>query len=321
MHLDGALRTDTLFRFAEEQGRLSPGETLETFDDRVRAAPGCTTLEEFLKPFDLLGPLLSAKGTMVRAAHEVVVDLHAQGVIHAEPRFAPSLMTSPGRSVDDVVDEALEGLRRGIAETGMSAGLILCIFRAGSPEDAASTVRAAIRRRDHGVVGIDLAGPEACPAAPFLHAFRMARDAGLGITLHAGEACGPENIAEAVDAFGATRIGHGLTLWKDPALLARLVDADVAIESCPTSNIHTGQVRNLTEHPFRRYLDAGAALTLSTDDPSLSRITSCSEWAACAAAFGLDRNDFLTLNRNAIRHAFVSPGVRAALERRLETPT
>jgi adenosine deaminase len=101
-------------------------------------------------------------------------------------------------------------------------------------------------------------------------------------------------------------------------LLRRLVDLNVALESCPTSNIHTGQIRNLAEHPFRNYLDAGLALTLSTDDPSLSRISLLSEWAACAEAFRLTPDDFRTLNRNAVRHAFVDASAKSALERRLE---
>lgn len=318
LHLDGALRTATLFDMATTFGISMPHGGIEGFDSLVRASPDCTSLEQFLKPFDVIAPILSHPDTLIRATREVIEDLHAQQVIHAELRFAASLMTGPKRPLEAVVEEALTGLHQGTSQTGMSAGIILCVFRIGSVDEALHTARVAARYRDRGVVGIDLAGPETAPARPYYEAFRLARDAGLGITLHAGEACGPENIREAIDLFSATRIGHGLTLERDLGLMRQVIDQDIAIESCPTSNVHTGQIRSLAEHPFRRYLDAGVAITLSTDDPSLSRITLNGEWENCRRAFGLDAMDFERINENAIRHAFIPASEKVRLAKRLE---
>ncbi|MHC4845738.1 MAG: adenosine deaminase [Planctomycetota bacterium] len=318
-HVDGAARTATLLELAREADIALPADTPEALAEHVRAGPGCRSLADFLDVFETFYPALSHPGAMGRLAHELVQDAWADGVLHLEARFCPALQADDaGYGVEDVLRETLAGLETGARETGISVGAIVCCYRILSPAQNADLVELAVRHADRGVVGIDLAGPEDRAGAPLAALFTRAKDAGLGITVHAGEAAGPASVAEALDVLHATRLGHGVALAEDAALAARVADAGVALECCLTSNLRTGAVAEIAEHPFDSLRRAGLAVTLNTDDPSVCDTTLAREFALAQRTWGYDAGELAALTRAAVDAAFLDDAARAALHARVE---
>jgi adenosine deaminase len=317
-HVDGAARTSTLLELARAAGVPLPADTPDALEGHVRAGPGCRSLRDFLDVFETFYPALRHPGAMGRLAHELVQDAWADGVLHLEARFCPALQAGDGYAVDDVMRETLAGLESGAHETGVSVGAIVCCYRILSPAQNADLVELAVRHADRGVVGIDLAGPEDRAGAPLAALFTRAKDAGLGITVHAGEAAGPESVAEALDVLHATRIGHGVALANDAALAARIADAGVALECCLTSNLRTGAVADIAAHPFDTLRRAGLTVTLNTDDPAVCDTTLGAELALAQRTWGYDRGELVALTRAAVDAAFLDDAARAALFARVE---
>jgi len=323
-HVDGAARPATLLDLARRAGIRLPADTVEGLLPHVRAGPSSRTLKDFLATFESFYPVLRAPGAMGRLAHELVHDAAADGVIHLEARFCPALQAGargPGgrtHSAADVLRETLAGLAAGAADTGLSVGAIVCCYRSLPPGQNAELLSLALAHAGRGVVGLDLAGPEHLPGAPLAPLFDRARDAGLPITVHAGEAAGPESVAEALDVLHARRIGHGVALARDPALAARARDAGVTLECCLTSNLRTGAVDSLARHPFDALRRAGLRVTLATDDPSVCDTTLSREFALAAAQWGYAPRDLAALARAGADAAFVDAPRRAALRARID---
>lgn len=322
-HVDGAARPGTLIELAREAGVALPAGMPDELAPHVRAGPDCSSLAEFLTVFDTFYPVLRHPGAMGRLAHELVVDAAADGVLHLEARFCPALQAGQGGDeaaygVTDVLRETLDGLASGSRDTGISVGAIVCCYRILSPAQNADLVELAVRHADRGVVGIDLAGPEEQAGAPLAAPFARARDAGLGITVHAGEAAGPASVAEALDVLQAMRIGHGVALADDAALAARVVDAGVTLECCLTSNLRTGAVDELPHHPFDALRRAGLAVTLNTDDPAVCDTTLGREFALAQETWGYDVEALASFTRAAVSAAFLDDRARAALSARVD---
>lgn len=316
-HLDGAVRPATLLAAAREAGIPLPADTVDALLPHVRVSPRCRSLDDFLATFETFYPVLSVPGVMGRAARELLEDAAADGVVHVEARFCPDLQATPGHSAEDVLREVLDGLAAGQAATGVTAGAIVCAYRPFTTEANERLVDLALAYAGRGVVGVDLAGPESLPGAPFAAAMARARAGGLPVTIHAGEAAGPDSVREAVERLGARRIGHGCALSRDADLLDRVRDAGIAIECCLTSNLQTAAVASLAEHPFDLFRRAGLAVTLNTDDPAVSGITLSDEYLLAARTWGLDLDALRELSLAAVDAAFLSDTARAALRRRV----
>lgn len=324
-HVDGAARPGTLLDLAREGSHALPPGVRVAADllPHVRVSPSCRSLDGFLHTFETFYPWLAAPGAMGRLARELVQDAAADGVVHLEARFCPALQAHEraggGRySAEDVLKETLAGLADGARATGCTTGALVCLYRPLPLAVNAELLELALRWHGRGVVGIDLAGPEHLPGAPFAALFARARAAGLPATVHAGEAAGPESVREALDVLHATRLGHGVALARDPGLLARARDAGVVLECCLTSNLQTGAVTGgVAGHPFDALRRAGVAVTLNTDDPGVSGITLSGELALAASTWGLPREDLAALQVRAAEAAFLPDGARAALRRRL----
>jgi adenosine deaminase len=215
-------------------------------------------------------------------------------------------------SLEDVLDGISEGLELANHRFPIQARLIVSKSRdlnsdtMGRPWPTDDEiVELAIRYHDRGVVGLDLSGQESgYPPELFRSMFQRARDAGLGITVHAGEAAGAESVRVAVETLGATRIGHGVRVVEDLELVKQIANMGVVLEICPTSNLYTGAVSSLQEHPVRRLCDAGVQVTISTDDPSVCKTTLTDEYLLLAKQFGFTLDEILQLNQNAFNARF-----------------
>jgi adenosine deaminase len=260
-HLDGSLRPETIGELAGRAGVRVPAD--------LAFRPGMG-LAEALSKFAFTLSLLQEPAAVRRVASEMCEDAVADGVTRLEIRFAPQLHRGAG--AEGIVDAALEG-------AAGRAGLILCGLYGEPPSVLDELVRVAATRR--GVVGIDLAGGPAPGHAfglkDYAPAYSRAAELGLGRTVHAGEGRPPREIREAVELLGAQRIGHGTTLLDDPAVLDLVRERHVTIEACPTSNVHTGVIGGVAEHPLPRWLDAGVRACICTDNTLLSSVTASEE--------------------------------------------
>jgi adenosine deaminase len=274
-------------------------------------------LTDYLKRFEVFYPILPFAKTQERIAYELCQDCARDNVVYFETRFAPCLACNERFTMEDAVVAALEGLRRGQRDFGVRCGLILCCYRSAEAQSVA-TVKLAHKYRDRGVCGIDLAGDELhFPATPHAKAFALARKLEIPITIHAGEGGRAEEIREAVFDHGATRIGHGVALQRDPELLKRVRDAGTVFEICLTTNLQTCCVPSVAAHPFRKFLDEKLRVTLNTDDPAISNITLTHELELAAREFGLTGAQVHELQANAARAAFAENSVRDELIRRV----
>lgn len=290
-HLDGGLRPTTLVELAAEVGHALPTTDPDDLADHLTRGADRRNLELYLEGFAHTVAVLQTPDALARVARESLEDLAEDGAVYAELRFAPELNTQRGLTVREVVEAALAGM----ADGPIPSGLVVDGMRTSPPDVVARSARVAMELHGHGVVGFDLAGAEAFnPAGVHADALDRLTDAGVPLTLHAGEAHGPTMIAEAVDRFGARRIGHGVTLVEDLApdgrrgpLAERVHRLGVTLECCPTSNVHTGAVASLADHPIVRFEEAGIATTINPDNRLMSGVTMSGELLAVATTFDL----------------------------------
>jgi adenosine deaminase len=245
-------------------------------------------------------------------------------VRYIEVRNAPHLNIRGGLTVDEVIAATLRGLARGEREFGTIARFITCSLRHWDPARSLEAAEAAVRHRDSGVVGFDLAGAEAeFSAADHAAAFAYAREHFLRVTCHAGEAAGPASVEAALFDCNVSRIGHGVRSEEDPELLSYIRDTGITLEMCPTSNEQTHAVASYQQHPLKRYLDSGVRATINTDSRLISGVTLTDEYVRAVNELGLTVVDLCRCVLNACEAAFLPfaervalvAGVRAELQR------
>lgn len=324
LHLDGSMRPATVLELGRE--RNLPEVThldASSIEARLIAPLPCRDQAELLRAFDLPIAVLQDAAALERATRELVVDLAADNVIYAEIRWAPGLHTRRGLSLDDGMAAVIRGARAGTAASGQTIAvrLIAVAMRSQGPEASLQVARAAATFAAQGLTGFDLAGPEAAfpDVAPHRPAFAVARAAGLGITVHAGEWGGPAQVRRAL-ALAPDRIAHGGPAADDPALMATLRRQGVTLDLCPTSNWQAGLVPTLAEHPLPRLVRAGVPVTLSTDDRTISAVTLSEEYRRAHDILGLRLHELADLDRQALIAAFLrdDESLRARLAARLE---
>jgi adenosine deaminase len=319
VHLDGSLRADTLAAMGEEAGLWSEADGPE----RVRALRfrEGMSLSSCLARFETTVGLLQTAAALRRVARELVRDCYLDGARHAEIRLCPPLHTRGGLTAEEVVEAALAGLDEGGARLGagaepewLSARLVLSVLEGMGEEEARRIVGLAIRFRDAGVGGVDLAGDESLfDPAPLSSPFSEARDHGLGVTVHAGEGHEASHVEAAVRVLGADRIGHGVSAASDARVLELLAARGVTIEVCLTSNTQTGAVGSLEEHPLPRMLDAGVPVALATDNRFFSGTTLCREYDLAAERLSIGRDDLERMAVTGAAAAFLPEQDRLAL--------
>ena len=311
-HLDGALRPPTAVELAAEIGMPLSAEEARA---RLVAPPRCTDQAHLLTYFDLPIALLQTASALRRVTAELIADMTADGLRYAEIRWAPRLHLEGDLAVSEVIEAVAQGISQATVEIGPRmplVGLIVTAMRSHPPGANVELARAAAAFGPP-VVGFDLAGPEATyPAPPHAAAFRAAEAGGLQLTAHAGEVAGPDRIREAID-LGVRRIAHGVTAIEDPAIIELLLERDITLDLCPTSNVQAGIVEDLAHHPLARLHRAGVSVTISTDDRTVSDTTLSAELARTGEALQMSRAELADVALNAFRRGFAPVAVLDAL--------
>lgn len=331
MRLQSAWNSDVLINLHSHlEGRVRPETAAELASDArvVEPAGGWARAIQLDGPADLTTYLVKVASTYPffrtpdsarRIAREAVEDAAAAGQDYLELRFGPATHADSENGIREIIAAVVDGMREGSTSTGMPSGAVVAILRHHDPAVNESVARLAAGFASEGVVGFDLAGDELLyPAiAPHVPAFRIARDAGLGITCHAAEAAPATAALEAVTLLGATRIGHGAHIAEDPEVLSWIADRGIVVEVCPTSNWFTGAIPKLVAHPAPVFRDAGVSLVLGDDNPVQTGSDLAGERLVLADSLGFNTEDLHTLDANSIAAAFLDDGTRSALSRRL----
>lgn len=321
-HLDGNVRIETVLDLARQHGLELPAWTVEGLRPHVQVIGRESSLLGFLAKFELLRRVMVDYDAVRRIARENLEDAVREGIDSIELRFSPRFMAEEhgldALGVTEAICDALEEARGRIP---VRAKLIGIISRTYGAEAGWLELEAAIRFRDRGVVALDLAGDEInYPGELFVDHFRRAREEGLRITVHAGEAVGAESVRQAVLGLGAERIGHGIRSVEDPAILDLLAERGIALEVCPTSNVQTSTVPDYRSHPLPELLARGLAVTLNTDDPSISGIDIAHEYRVAAEEIGLSETDLRRMQEHAVAAAFLSEEERRELLSTMRPP-
>lgn len=314
-HLDGNVRLETVLDLADRHGLPLPARTLEGLRRHVQLSEPRPDLMAFLAAFEVLRSVLVDLDAVARVTRENLEDAVAEGIDAIELRFSPFFMGEiHGLHPTAVTEAVCDAIASARGELPVRAKPIVIVSRTFGPETGWSEVEAAIACRDRGVVALDLAGDEAgFPGELFVDHFRRARDAGLRVIAHAGEAAGPSSVRQAVLGLGAERIGHGVRAIEDPETMELLLRRGVPLEVCPTSNVHTSTVPGYRQHPLPELLRAGLAVTLNTDDPVISGIDLAHEYRVAELEMGLSRAELRRLQEHALEAAFLDAGERREL--------
>lgn len=319
LHLDGSVKPETVIELAAEQGKALPAGDPEALAPYMRAGMDCSSLDEYLEKFRFVGKFLHTREALERIAFEVVEQAAEQDCIYIEVRFAPQLHRDEGLTVDEVIRSVLDGLKRGEEAFGVKARGIAICMRHHDQELNMDVVDAAAAFLGKGLVAVDLAGAEAAyPAKRFKEVFARARRLGLPVTIHAGEAAGPENIEDAVTLLGASRIGHGVRLKESGEAMKLVMDRGIPLEMCPISNIQTKAVTDWSVYPIREYFDLGLRVTVNTDNLTVSDTNLSKEYAVLRERFGFTDRELARLVMNAAEAAFLPEEEKRALRSGLE---
>ncbi len=326
-HLDGSIRLETVIELADQQGIALPETEVELLRPYVVVEGRADGLMDFIGRFKYLTAILHDLDACRRVAYENVEDARREGIDYIELRFSPWFMSEThGLDPAGVVEAVADGIKAAERDTGVRAQMIGILSRTYDTETCHRELDALLAHRDH-LVGIDLAGDELkFPAGLFREHFRRARDAGLEVTVHAGEVDGPESVWASIRELGASRIGHGIHSLRDPELVQYLLEHRIGLEVNITSNIHTGTVENYASHPVKRIFELGLLANLNTDDPAISGIDLPHEYRVAARLAGLTPAMTRQSQLNALEMAYLPEVEKQALRQKksskvVETPT
>jgi len=321
-HLDGGLRPVTVLELAREAGyRELPTDDPAELARWFRSGADRKSLELYLQGFRHTVALMQTPDAIARVASECAEDLAADGIVYAEVRYAPELSTQSGLSLEAAMDAWLAGFETG-AQAAAAAGrpIVIRAIVTAMRQYARSVEIAelAVRYRDQGVVGFDIAGPEAgFPPSRYLDAFQLVHRANFHVTIHAGEAFGLPSIWEALQWCGAERLGHGVRIVDDITVaddgsieLGRLAqyvrDVRVPLEMCPSSNVHTGAVESIQAHPIDLLRRLRFRVTVNTDNRLMSGVSLSDEFAVLVETFGFGLDEMQWLSTNAMKSSFLA---------------
>jgi len=313
-HLDGNIRPKTIWQLAQKNNIKLPADNFESFLPHVQITDSEADLIAFLKKLDWGVGVLKSLDDVVRIGYENVEDAFNANIDYAELRFSPYYIAmTHNLPIEGVVEAIIEGVNKGKEKFSTKTNLIGILSRTFGVDHCQSELNALLAYKDN-LVAVDLAGDEYnFPGGLFDNHFKQVKDAGLNVSVHAGEAAGPESVWHAIKTLGATRIGHGVACAKDQQLMDYMRDHQISIESCLTSNYQTGTIQNLAIHPVKTFLANDLLVCLNTDDPAVENIELAGEYQLAREVLQLSDAQITQLQRNAIQMSFLSESEKKAL--------
>lgn len=306
VHLDGSLRMSTIFDLAKIQNVKLPADNEAELKAMIACADNCESLNQYLKAFDITLSVMQTEEALYRVAYELAEDCAAENIRYMEVRYSPVLHTKNGLKLTQISDAVIAGLRDAEKKLNIKTGVIICGIRNMSPLTSLKLAELAVAYKNKGVIAFDLAGSEYNnPAKEHKEAFDLALRNNLNITIHAGEAYGPESISQAIHYCGTHRIGHGTRLLEDGDLLNYVNDHRIPLEICLKSNFHTKAVKSIESHPIDFYIDYGLRVTLNTDNRLVSDTTMTDEFMLAIELLHLSYEDVKNLIINGFKSAFI----------------
>jgi len=332
LHLDGAISLKSARQLAQIESVALPQED-EKLREMMCLAPESKDFKLFFSKFGFIITLLQTPQSMTTAVYNLCEELKCQGIRYAEIRYAPQNHLNKGMTQEECVLATIEGLRKSEAldennaeggkNCGFRANLILCCMRTAPTAENIKKNRETIalvgKYLGKGVCGADLAGPEMEQSTDtFKEIFKYAIELNVPFEIHAGESSGPESIRQALK-LGASRIGHGVRCIEDPELVKELAQKKIPLMVCPTSNVQTCTVNEISDLPVRRFLSEGVLFTINTDDPSIEGTNLVSEWHKSISTFNLTDTEIRQIMLNAANAAFCSQELKKQLREELNT--
>ncbi len=318
-HLEGSVRLGTIADIAGQFDLDLPRDE-ESLRRQVQVLPEDPRNHEFfLERFRVIRNIFQSDGVIRRIVREAIEDAAADNVKYLEIRFTPAALTQTvGFPLDEATDWVIEAAREAQRDFSIKVGLIASVNRHEDPCIAKSVFQVVQDRSGDGILGIDLAGDELqASMKPFKPVFERAKSQGLGITVHAGEWADAQNVREAILELGADRIGHGVRVMDDPDVIELARDRGVCFEVSLTSNLLTGAVNSIDEHPLMAMIQAGLRLTLTTDDPSIFSTTLSKEYALAVENFQLSKESLKAMVMTAVQSSFLPNRDKNDLEKRM----
>ncbi|PMH46049.1 adenosine deaminase [Vibrio sp. 10N.286.49.B3] len=313
-HLDGNIRTQTILELGQQFGVALPAYSVEALTPHVQIVEAEPTLVAFLSKLDWGVAVLGDLDACRRVAYENVEDALNAQIDYAELRFSPYYMAMKHKlPIAGVVEAVIDGVEAGVRDFGVKTNLIGIMSRTFGTDACQKELDGILAHKDK-IVAVDLAGDElGQPGDRFVSHFNQVRDAGLQVSVHAGEAAGPESMWQAIEQLGATRIGHGVKAIHDPKLMDYLAKHRIGIESCLTSNIQTSSIESLAVHPLKTFLEHGVMACINTDDPAVEGIELPYEYEVAAPQAGLTPAQIRQAQINGLDLAFLSDNDKAEL--------
>lgn len=309
LHLEGAMTPALVRDFAKRNGLTLPDDI---YDDQDRYIWG--NFPEFLASFDKASAAIRTKQDYADLTYFYLTEQAKVGALYVEIFCSPTHAADCGLSFDDHLEAVVDGIDRAEKDTGIIGRIIMTCVRHVGPEIAVKVARQTADCGHSHIVGFGMGGNESMfTQADFYPAFKIARDAGLGCTTHAGEVEGPQSVWDAIDKLPVTRIGHGVRSIEDPKLVETLAKRDIVLEVCPGSNIALSVYPDYASHPLRKFYDAGVKVTLGSDDPPFFFTSLADEYERAQTLFGFSSAELIGLTRTALEAAFVDDATKAKL--------
>jgi adenosine deaminase len=316
-HLDGNIRAKTIWQLAQQHNIELPVSSLDQFIPFVSITKNEPNLLAFLQKLDWGVAVLANLDAIKRVAYENVEDAFLAGLDYAELRFSPYYMAQAfNLNLNDVIAAVIDGINLGMKDFHIKINLIGILSRTYGAQACQQELEAILNHQNQ-LVAVDLAGDEkGFPGTLFIDHFKQVTKSNLAVTIHAGEADGSHSIWQAINELGASRIGHGVNCIQDPRLMDYLAKHQIAIESCLTSNLQTGTVTDLTQHPIKAFLDHGIKVCLNTDDPAVEGIEIKDEYRLAKEQLQLSQAQLKQIQLNGLDSAFLSQSDKQALLKR-----
>ncbi|MGF1732546.1 adenosine deaminase [Photobacterium kasasachensis] len=313
-HLDGSVRPQTIIELAHQQNLTLPSEDISEIKTLMVAPETCQNLDEYLMRFELPLSVMQTEEGLERISFEVFEDAAKENVKYLEVRFGPMLHLQNGLTFDQIIGSVVKGMKRAEEQYDIHGNYILSILRTMPKDRINEVIDAGAKYLNNGVVAFDLAGSE---VSGFCHEFipyaQYAIEKGYRVTIHAGEQGDGQNVHDAVSLLGAERVGHGIHIKGHPEAYELVKSESVALETCPSSNIQTKAVDNLSSHPIKAFHKDGVLITINTDNRTVSNTTMTDEVRKVVEEFDLTREDYFAIYKVSVEHSFAADAVKQHL--------